>query len=118
MGSFVGNPCDLALVRMQADKSAPPEQRRNYGNVFNAFRSIIKDEGVLSLWRGSVPTMLRAMALNCAMLVSYDTMKEIMTTKFGKDAKFKILFSASMTSAVCTSCASLPFDNVKTKLQN
>ena len=30
LGSFVGNPCDLALVRMQADTTLPEAERRNY----------------------------------------------------------------------------------------
>ena len=30
LGSFVGNPADLALLRMQADGSLPLEQRRHY----------------------------------------------------------------------------------------
>ena len=25
IGSFVGNPCDLALVRLQADATLPPD---------------------------------------------------------------------------------------------
>jgi len=35
-GSFIGNPADLCLVRMQADSTLPVEQRRNYTGVFNA----------------------------------------------------------------------------------
>ena len=66
LGSFIGNPCDLALVRMQADSTLPAEQRRNYKNVFDAFSRIVKEEGVTSCWKGSVPTMLRAMSLNTA----------------------------------------------------
>lgn len=30
---------------------------------------------------------------------------------------FQISFGAAMISAVCTACGSLPFDNVKTKMQ-
>jgi len=102
---------------MQADSTLPVDQRRNYKNVFDAFGSIIRDEGVTSLWKGAVPTVLRAMSLNFAMLVSYDTVKEKMTEKFGKDAKMKIMFSSSMTAALCTAVISLPFDNIKTKIQ-
>jgi len=85
--------------------------------VFDAFGSIVKNEGVLSLWKGAVPTVLRAMSVNFSMLVSYDTVKEIMTEKFGKDAKMKIMFSSSMAAAACTAVISLPFDNIKTKIQ-
>ena len=43
IGSFVANPSDLALVRFQADNNLPPEQRRNYKNVFDALSRISKE---------------------------------------------------------------------------
>jgi solute carrier family 25 oxoglutarate transporter 11 len=76
IGSFVGNPCDLVLVRMQADKRLIESERRNYGNVFNAFRIIVKEEGIPKLWTGGMITMARACAMNVCMLVSYDESKE------------------------------------------
>jgi len=118
VGSFVGNPCDLALVRMQSDGTLPLAERRNYKNVFDAFRRIVTEEGVTACWNGATPTILRAMSLNVAMLVSYDESKERLTSYLGKDAnKTGIIFGASMVSAVATSTCSLPFDNMKTKLQ-
>jgi len=117
-GSFVGNPFDLALVRMQSDSTLPLAERRNYTNVFNAFSRIVSEEGILACWNGSLPTMLRAMSLNVAMLVSYDETKERLNAYLGKDANpTVVLFAASMVSAVATSTCSLPFDNLKTKLQ-
>ena len=86
MGSFVGNPCDLALVRMQADTTLPEAERRNYKNVVDAFTRIVSEEGVTSLWRGAVPTMSRACALNMSMLVSYDTAKDFATAALGSSA--------------------------------
>lgn len=73
---MIGNPADLALVRFQSDATLPPDQRRNYKHVFDALGRIIKEEGVISLWRGSTPTVLRAMAMNLGMLGPYDEVKE------------------------------------------
>jgi solute carrier family 25 (mitochondrial oxoglutarate transporter), member 11 len=116
LGSFVGNPCDLSLVRMQADKGLPEAERRNYKNVQDAFSRIVSEEGVLALWKGAVPTIIRATALNVAMLVSYDTVKEKMEASIGKDQPFKVQVASSMVSAVATAVCSLPFDNIKTKI--
>ena len=102
---------------MQADSTLPEAERRNYKNVFDAFKRIMSEEGVTSLWSGAGPTILRAMALNVAMLVTYDEAKERLTSYLGKGNDKKILFAASMLSACATSTASLPFDNIKTKLQ-
>jgi len=116
IGSFVGNPLDLILVRMQADQTLPVAERRNYTGVLNAMSRVIKQEGVVSLWNGVTPTIMRAMSLNMSQLVTYDEVKERLTHRWGKGNDKLIMFSASMISAVASSCASLPFDNIKTKL--
>jgi solute carrier family 25 oxoglutarate transporter 11 len=72
IGASVGSPADLALIRMQADATLPEAQRRHYRNAFHALTKITKDEGVLALWKGAGPTVVRAMALNMGMLASYD----------------------------------------------
>lgn len=61
---------------MQADARLPLSERRNYKNVVDAFKRISKEEGFFALWRGATPTVIRAMALNLAMLASYDEVKE------------------------------------------
>lgn len=71
-------PClQIALVRMQADGVLPPAERRNYRGIFDAVRRIVKEEGVANLWRGSTPTVLRAMSLNMGMLATADQAKEV-----------------------------------------
>ena len=69
LASFVGNPSDLVLVRFQSDGTLPPAERRNYKNVFQAFATVIKEEGVLTLWRGSSSNIARAMSLNLGLLI-------------------------------------------------
>jgi len=79
----VGSPADLALIRMQADATLPVAQRRNYSNAFNALYRIVADEGVLALWKGAGPTVVRAMALNMGMLASYDQSVEFFKDSLG-----------------------------------
>ena len=117
LGSFIGTPCDLALVRMQADSTLPVEEQRHYKHVFDAFGRIVKEEGITSCWKGASPTIIRAIAMNVAMLVTYDVAREKFVTMVGPNTNPRwIQFGASMMSAVATSIASLPFDNIKTKL--
>lgn len=52
-GALVGNPADVCLIRFQSDTSLPVDERRNYKNVAEALIRIVKDEGILALWRGS-----------------------------------------------------------------
>ncbi|CAF1569909.1 unnamed protein product, partial [Didymodactylos carnosus] len=45
LGSFMGTPAEVALVRMTLDGRLPMQERRNYTNVFNALIRIAKEEG-------------------------------------------------------------------------
>ncbi len=115
LGSAIGNPFDLALVRFQSDATLPKAEQRNYKHVFDAIYRISKEEGVISLWKGVGPTMGRAVSLNVAMLVSYDEAREKMESIWGPCKKAH--FSATLVSSVFTAIFSLPFDNMKTKIQ-
>ncbi|KAH7853539.1 hypothetical protein Vadar_003749 [Vaccinium darrowii] len=116
IGACVGTPADLALVRMQADTTLPPSQRRNYKNVFHALYRIIADEGVLALWKGAGPTVVRAMALNMGMLASYDQSVEFFRDYLGWDETSAVV-GASAVSGFFASACSLPFDYIKTQIQ-
>ena len=64
LAAVVGNPADLALIRMQSDGLKPVAARANYRSVVDALMRIAKSEGVLAWWSGCAPTVVRAMALN------------------------------------------------------
>lgn len=116
IGASVGSPADLALIRMQADATLPAAQRRNYTNAFHALYRIVADEGVLALWKGAGPTVVRAMALNMGMLASYDQSVEFFKDRLGfSDASTVV--GASAVSGFFASACSLPFDYVKTQIQ-
>lgn len=117
-GALVGTPADLALVRLQSDATLPVAERRNYKNVVDAFSRIIKEEGFFSLWKGSTPTIIRALAINMMMLTSNDEIKERLTAWRGlKKPDQTSVLTASAVSGFLSSFVSLPFDNIKTKLQ-
>jgi solute carrier family 25 oxoglutarate transporter 11 len=117
----IGTPFDIALVRLQSDSMAAPEDRRNYKNVFDAFIRTSREEGVGALYKGLGPNILRGMSMNVGMLACYDQAKEVvakilndpmengvpaLTTKMGSSAV------AGFTAAFF----SLPFDLIKSRL--
>lgn len=93
-----------------------PAERRNYKNVFDALVRISKEEGVPRLWRGFEPTVARAIAMNVGMMATYDVVKGAITRVRGAD--FATSLMASAISGLACVVTSLPFDMIKTRLQN
>lgn len=73
----IGTPFDIALVRLQSDGMAKPEDRRNYKNVFDALIRTTKEEGVGALYKGLAPNILRGMSMNVGMLACYDQVGDL-----------------------------------------
>ncbi|XP_037720414.1 mitochondrial 2-oxoglutarate/malate carrier protein [Drosophila subpulchrella] len=114
-GAFFGNPADVALIRMMSDNRLMPEDRRNYKNVGDAFVKIVKDEGVMALWRGCLPTVGRAMVINMVQLGSYSLMKDQFRGYLNEGIPLHL--SAAMMSGLLTTLASMPLDLAKTRIQ-
>lgn len=118
LGAAIGNPADLAMVRMQGDGRLPAEARRNYRSVGDALTRIVKEEGVLSLWKGCGPTVYRAMAVTVGQLAVYDQAKEAIQHRHLVPEGLPAHIAAAFTAAVAASLASNPFDVLKTRLMN
>lgn len=118
IGAFVGNPADVAMVRMQADGRLPPGQRRNYKSVFDAITRIVKQEGAASLWRGSSLTVNRAMIVAASQLATYDQIKEAILKNGIIGDGIGTHVAASVTAGVVAAVASTPVDVVKTRVMN
>ncbi|KAH7157643.1 mitochondrial carrier domain-containing protein [Dactylonectria estremocensis] len=116
LAAMVGNPADLALIRMQSDGLKPLAERKNYKSVIDALSSIAKNEGVAALWSGAAPTVVRAMALNFGQLAFFSEAKAQLKANTELSTQAQTL-SASAIAGFFASFFSLPFDFVKTRLQ-
>ena len=116
IAAMIGNPADLALIRMQSDGLKPLAERKNYKSVIDALASIAKSEGVGALWAGAAPTVVRAMALNFGQLAFFSEAKVQLKQNTDLSARAQTL-SASAIAGFFASFFSLPFDFVKTRLQ-
>ncbi|KAK9072124.1 hypothetical protein SSX86_008556 [Deinandra increscens subsp. villosa] len=118
IGAAVGNPADVAMVRMQADGRLPAAQRRNYKGVGDAITRMVKQEGVTSLWRGSSLTVNRAMIVTASQLASYDQIKESIIKNGVMGDGLGTHVTASFAAGFVASVASNPVDVIKTRVMN
>lgn len=124
IGSFVGTPSELALVRMSADSKLPLDQRRNYNHVLDCVVRITKEEGLTNLWRGATPTVMRATLLSACQMGVTSEAKLVLAKSgyFGPDGEYMNgypkMFCATLISSFCANIVANPFDVVKSRLQN
>lgn len=118
----IGSPFDIALVRLQADGMANPEDRRNYKNVFDALVRTAKEEGFGALYYGVMPNILRGMSMNVGMMSCNDQFQEMFASMFndpGKETKqynMTTRILASFSAGFTAGLFSMPFDLVKSRL--
>lgn len=116
VAAMIGNPADLALIRMQSDGLKPKAMRANYSSVIDALGRIAKAEGLGALWAGAYPTVVRAMALNFGQLATFSEAKMQLKVNTNLPTQVQTL-TASAIAGFFASFFSLPFDFVKTRLQ-
>ena len=123
IGSAVGTPSELALVRMSNDSKLPVAQRQNYKGVVDCIRRIAQQDGVAGLWNGATVTVLRAMVLSSAVLAITSECKVRLTATgfFGPDGKLfqglPLLVVSIFISSFFANIVSNPFDVVKSRTQ-
>ena len=124
IGSLVGTPSEVALVRMSADSKLPMAERRNYTNVFNCLQRIANEEGVANLWRGATPTVARATLLSACQMGVTSQAKSYLAKQeqfFGKGGQWlgglPMMFCATLCSSFCANVVANPFDVLKSRIQ-
>jgi hypothetical protein len=117
LGSAIGNPTEVALIRMQSDGLKPAAQRANYRSALHALTSITRNEGITALWSGATPTIIRAMALNFGQLAFFSEAKHQFGQKTQLSPQMQTV-SASVVASFFASFFSLPFDFTKSRLQS
>eukprot|EP00457_Paulinella_chromatophora_P007068 gb/GEZN01007088.1/.p1 GENE.gb/GEZN01007088.1/~~gb/GEZN01007088.1/.p1 ORF type:complete len:305 (+),score=32.36 gb/GEZN01007088.1/:22-936(+) len=119
IGSFVGNPSELALVRMTADSRQPLAERRNYTSVLDVIRKVIAEEGPTKLWRGATPTIIRASLLSASLMSTTSAVKASMVEKgWFAPTSLVCMFIATSAGSLVANLIVMPLDVVKSRIQN
>ncbi|KAF7557411.1 hypothetical protein G7Z17_g754 [Cylindrodendrum hubeiense] len=117
IAALVGTPTEVALIRMQADGMSPVKQRKLYTSVLDALARITRQEGVLALWKGTAPNIIRAMSTNFGQLAFFSESKHQIRNHTSLPIQTQTALAACI-AGLAGAIISLPFDFVKTRLQN
>ncbi|XP_046722356.1 solute carrier family 25 member 39 isoform X2 [Silurus meridionalis] len=104
-------PLELVRTKMQS-------RRVSYSELRVCIRSAVTQSGVLSLWRGWGPTVLRDVPFSAMYWFNYELMKAELCERYRTpQASFSVCFTAGAVSGAIAAITTLPFDVVKTRRQ-
>lgn len=112
----LGNPAELMMVRMQADRAKPPAQRYNYRNSVQGLYRMAIDEGISSWFRGVGPNALRSVLMNASQLGAYDWFKSQLQRVMQDGPALHFLASFGAGTFATTVCS--PADVLKSRIMN
>nr|XP_057904546.1 probable mitochondrial glutathione transporter SLC25A39 isoform X1 [Doryrhamphus excisus] len=105
------SPLELIRTKMQS-------RRLTYGELRVCIRSAVAQDGLLSLWRGWGPTVLRDVPFSAIYWFNYELVKAALCERSQtSQANFSISFTAGAASGAVAAILTLPFDVVKTRRQ-
>lgn len=113
VAAFLTTPLTVISIRQILDTQIRKEWRRNYTGIGEGL-SALKSEN--STYRGSFANVLRHVVLNASLTGPFDYFHEGLYIRFG-DYDF-VKPTALFLAAVVSSCVTLPFDNLRTRLMN
>ncbi|XP_026411881.1 mitochondrial succinate-fumarate transporter 1-like [Papaver somniferum] len=111
-------PFEVVKIRLQQQKGLSPELLKYKGPVHCA-TTIVRQEGILGLWAGAAPTVMRNGTNQAAMFTAKNTIDVILWKKHEGDGKviqpWQSMVSGFLAGTVGPVCTG-PFDVVKTRL--
>lgn len=103
-------PIDIAKVRLQV------QTNNKYSGMFNCIRTMVKEEGTGSLWKGISPALLRQVSYSALTMILYEKMYANLPSHVDKNGfSIKLLLGgvAGGTSIACFNWTEV----IKTQLQ-
>ncbi|XP_034075591.1 solute carrier family 25 member 39 [Gymnodraco acuticeps] len=105
------SPLELVRTKMQS-------RQLSYSELRVCIRSAVAQGGLLSLWKGWGPTVLRDVPFSALYWFNYELMKARLCEQSRMNqANFSISFTAGAVSGAIAAILTLPFDVVKTRRQ-
>lgn len=112
-GTRNGNPCCEVNIKRIAWYKRPS----HFNGTLDAFRKIVKNEGMWSLWSGLYPSVFISLPTVAMYYSTYDVLRAKMGYQDHQDS-YLIPIAASGCARTLVSTLSCPFDVVRTKMQS
>ncbi|CAO3640065.1 unnamed protein product [Cunninghamella echinulata] len=108
------SPMELFRTRLQSAEGAG-----GFNDAWASVKSMVHREGLISLWRGLIPTMLRDVPFSAIYWMMYEELKHkyVNEGKQSRFEQFQFSFFAGATSGTVAAVVTTPFDVVKTRRQ-
>ncbi|XP_038047766.1 mitochondrial substrate carrier family protein ucpB-like [Patiria miniata] len=118
IGSTVAVPTDLIRVRLQAQGRLSAGEQPKYRGFIHAFTDILTKEGFWGLYRGTAPTVQRAILLTGTQVPTYDHTKHTILNLGWMVEGPALHIVSAMTAGFMCAVTTSPVDLIKTRVMN
>lgn len=120
MGALACNPFELVKTRLQsaAHSSLAVGHQHNYTGVVNGLSSIVRKDGFLGLYRGSIMSVCRSIIGSGVNLSSYHILKDYLIIKHNWRDDVWCDMVAGLASGLASVIAMNPVDVLRTRYYN
>ncbi|KAG0373359.1 Mitochondrial oxaloacetate carrier protein [Mortierella sp. AD032] len=120
MGAISANPFELIKTRLQSHSagSLAVGNQYAYTGTYSALRTIIVNDGAMTLYRGSMISIARSMLGSAANLTTYSLLKDHARNNWGAEDGIMLDMASSLISAFVSVVVMNPMDVVRIRLYN
>jgi len=101
------------LLQVQGMKSQMGEKK--YKGIFGTFQTVVKEEGLLSLYRGNGANVIRVVPVYALKFTFNDTFKDMVRVP-GKPLNFTQLILSGTLAGLFQTCMTYPLETIRTRL--
>ena len=113
--AFLLNPTELVKTRLMAARDDHTKNKNV--TAWSCASTIVRERGVLGLWRGAAMSTTRSAALTASQCAAYDSAKSFVRgVRRGEEDDLLTHLCASMLTGLVTTTVTNPVDMIKTQL--
>ncbi|KAH0541129.1 mitochondrial thiamine pyrophosphate carrier-like [Cotesia glomerata] len=114
---LICQPFDVIKIRFQLQvEPISHTHSSKYQSLLQATSTIIREEGIFSLWKGHLPAQFLSITYGLTQFYSYNKLMEVMTDSKINNRQYSMNFIAGATAGTIATIASFPFDTARTRL--